>query len=323
LKVRTQNASRDTLALTSKLLELNPEYYTIWNHRRRILLHLFKEQEVELQLARDLQFLFPLLIQFPKCYWIWNHRLWLLRQASECLPPPKAHAFWQQELGLVGKMLSRDSRNFHGWGYRRIVVEQLRGFKDDEVTKDDETTPKAGKGNPLTESEFAYTTKMINTNLSNFSAWHNRSKLIPQLLDERKASAAERRAMFNAEMSLVQDAVFTDPYDQSLWFYHQHLMSVLLATGPATGDVFVAFSNHDRLVYLEIQISAIKELLEDTDDCKWIYQSLLHYSEQYIQIEGGNKFITTSEMSAWLERLKKLDPLRLGRWEDFERRLSL
>jgi len=220
-------------------------------------------------------------------------------------------------------MLGRDSRNFHGWGYRRIVVEQLRTFEDEEGPRDGETISQLGKGNPLTESEFAYTTKMINTNLSNFSAWHNRSKLIPQLLDERKASAADRRAMFDSEMSLVQDAVFTDPYDQSLWFYHQHLMSVLLAPGPVQGDVFISFSNHDKIAYLESQISAIKELLEDTDDCKWVYQFLLHYSEQYLQIEDSNELITTLEMREWLESLKKLDPLRRGRWEDLKRRLNL
>lgn len=212
-------------------------------------------------------------------------------------------------------MLGRDSRNFHGWGYRRIVITELRKFVEEE---------EGAMGNrQLTESEFEYTTKMISTNLSNFSAWHNRSKLIPLLLNERDASAEERRQMFDAEMALIQDAVFTDPYDQSLWFYHQHLTSVVLATGPVQGDVFVSFTNHDRIEYLESQITAIKQLLEDTDDCKWIYQYLLHYSEQYTAIECGNKFVTTIEMREWLERLRTVDPLRMGRWEDLQKRLNL
>lgn len=213
-------------------------------------------------------------------------------------------------------MLGRDGRNFHGWGYRRIVVDELRKFAEVGAATE-------GKGEPLTESEFAYTTKMVGTNLSNFSAWHNRSKLIPLLLDERKASAVERRAMFDAEVTLIQDAVFTDPHDQSLWFYHQHLMTVLMTPEPLKGDVFVEFDNQERVEYLETQISAIKELLEDTDDCKWIYQSLLRYSEQYMTVEGGNKFITTSEMRDWLAQLKKLDPLRMGRWRDLELKLDL
>lgn len=48
-------------------------------------------------------------------------------------------------------------------------------------------------GKSLVEEEFAYTTKMVNANLSNFSAWHNRSQLIPRLLDERNASDEARR----------------------------------------------------------------------------------------------------------------------------------
>ena len=76
-------------------------------------------------------------------------------------------------------MLTRDSRNFHGWGYRRKVVSELESSKLN--------------GKSMVESEFEYTTKMIRASLSNFSAWHNRSKLIPRLLDERNATDNERR----------------------------------------------------------------------------------------------------------------------------------
>ena len=45
----------------------------------------------------------------------------------------------------------------------------------------------------MTKQEFDYTTKMISSNLSNFSAWHNRSKLIPKLLSEMKVDHEARR----------------------------------------------------------------------------------------------------------------------------------
>lgn len=92
-----------------------------------------------------------------------------------------AKDLWNRELILVGKMLVKDSRNFHGWGYRRKVVEELES--------------EALHGKSMVESEFEYTTKMIHGDkgLSNFSAWHRRSKLIPRLLDERGASDTERR----------------------------------------------------------------------------------------------------------------------------------
>lgn len=182
------------LELTSKLLTLNPEYYTIWNYRRLILQHQLKQQPIlspgnEAQphyelILNDLNFLIPLLRKYPKCYWIWKYRLWLLEEASSRLPVADSHRFWQQELGLVGKMLSLDSRNFHGWGYRRVVISGLESSQ-----------PKLNEpAVAFTEDEFKYATRMIESNLSNFSAWHTRSKLIPRLLNERQASNLEREA---------------------------------------------------------------------------------------------------------------------------------
>lgn len=49
----------------------------------------------------------------------------------------------------------------------------------------------------MAKQEFDYTTKMIKGNLSNFSAWHNRSKLILRMLDEQSASDAERRQLLD------------------------------------------------------------------------------------------------------------------------------
>lgn len=80
-------------------------------------------------------------------------------------------------------MLSLDSRNFHGWGWRRTVTQAL---ESDALQSQGLTTN-------TTKEEFDYTTKMINSNLSNFSAWHHRSKLIPKLLIETKADHEARR----------------------------------------------------------------------------------------------------------------------------------
>ena len=89
---------------------------------------------------------------------------------------------WHEELGLVSKMLSLDSRNFHGWGYRRTVTAAL---ESDSMNTGENSSS-------MVEQEFRYTTKMIESNLSNFSAWHNRSKLISRLLDERGADETAR-----------------------------------------------------------------------------------------------------------------------------------
>lgn len=187
----------ETLELTSNLLKWNPEYYTIWNHRRLILKHQFEcassrspndpsspnYEALASLISDDLTFLIPLLRKFPKCYWIWKHRRWLLDESSHLLPAPEARRFWQQELALAGKMLNLDSRNFHGWGYRRSVIGALES----------DAFQVEGLSTSMTKQEFDYTTKMISSNLSNFSAWHNRSKLIPKLLNETNADHRARR----------------------------------------------------------------------------------------------------------------------------------
>lgn len=134
-------------------------------------------------LKAELAFTIPLLLESPKCYWIWNYRLWILQQIIERLPVAAARRVWEDELGLASKMLTKDRRNFHAWGYRRQVVEQLESA--------------VLEGQSMVEPEFAYTDKMIRADLSNFSAWHRRSTLIPRLLDERNADDAPRRAFLD------------------------------------------------------------------------------------------------------------------------------
>lgn len=181
----------------------------MWNYRRRMLRNEFFLAEsdasadaavdrISALIKSDLQFLIPLLRSFPKCYWIWNYRLWLLDEAKRLLPSSFAQKIWQEELALVGKMLSLDSRNFHGWGYRRFVVQTL------------ETLSPEGKS--MAPEEFEYAKKMIGANLSNFSAWHYRTKLIQRLLNEKSAGDEERKKMLDdGQLSVLASPSPSDP----------------------------------------------------------------------------------------------------------------
>ncbi|KAF1944278.1 hypothetical protein EJ02DRAFT_510407 [Clathrospora elynae] len=280
-KMAEKQYTIEVLGLVTKLLHENPEYYTIWNHRRRVLISLVSEeaptQPPDDLLQGDLQLTFALLRKFPKCYWIWNHRNWLLREGETLMGADAACKLWSGELQLINKMLHADSRNFHAWGYRRFVVSQI-----ERLTPAVSDSTMKSREKSLTESEFEYTTKMIKTNLSNFSAWHNRSQLIPQILGERNADGKARRVFLDAELSLICEAINTDPFDQSIWFYHQYLLSILSPTCPPHQLVVQDLTGSERQRYYEHEMAYIREILEDEEDCKWVYEALLGLAEYVV-----------------------------------------
>ncbi|KAM5440529.1 Rab geranylgeranyltransferase [Microsporum canis] len=313
--------SKGAFDKTSELLLKNAEYYTIWNYRRIILQSMFLERPESTQaqsedhvrelIQHDLGFLVPLLQKNPKCYWIWNHRLWLLQQATELLEGAVSRKFWETELGLVGKMLNRDGRNFHGWGYRRAVVDALESIPNEPSEPSVSESPKS-----MTQDELDYTMKMIGTNLSNFSAWHSRSKLILKVLDESAADDEKRKSMLDSELGLVHRALI-DPYDQSIWFYHQNLMCTC-DMELASQTMAPNLADSDRLKYLRQEIEAIEDILEDTNDCKWIYQALITYTLLVAKINKQVDTVQQQRISGWLTELMRLDPLRKGRWDDLK-----
>ncbi|KAK4118698.1 protein prenylyltransferase [Parathielavia appendiculata] len=382
-RVAQGDYSSAVFQLTSKLLRLNPEYYTIWNVRRRCLISgSFSKpsagsscstacltssptattapssisclssssattppapglptagksgttadptvaaaaeppgaiesapSEAESHdfttLKSELAFTIPLLLESPKCYWIWSYRLWILQQAIARLRPALARTVWEEELGLASKMLGKDRRNFHAWGYRRHVVGQLES--------------RSLQGSSMVEAEFAYTDRMIKSDLSNFSAWHSRSRLIPRLLEERAADEAARRAFLDKEFQQIREALNVGPEDQSLWYYHQFLVLNLVYPDkhPAMTP---GFTVHDRVAYLKREIDEIKELLEDYADIQLIYEGLFEYTLYLCQLERRNpKADERADLVEWLAKLKQLDPMRRGRWADLEREHEL
>ncbi|KUI73637.1 Geranylgeranyl transferase type-2 subunit alpha [Cytospora mali] len=378
--VARKDHTHELFQLTTKLLRLNPEYYTIWNVRRQHLLisglsckpsagsspstalqsssqtattttssaesssssstatqqnpesqttgrngttadnvaepkpagedasavdEKAKAQKNDLDVLKsELGFTVPLLMEFPKCYWIWKYRSWLLQQAIERLDPAIARRIWEEELGLDTKMLTKDRRNFHAWGYRRNVVKHLESV--------------ALNGKSMVEAEFEFTTKMIRVDLSNFSAWHNRSKLIPRLLDERGADEIARKKFFD------QEGLNVGPDDQSLWYYHQFLILDLIEYAKRP-TITASLSVEERVSYVKREIVDIKDLLEDYDDSKLIYEALIEYTLALSALEKRkpSEEGLVDDLRDWLSQLKQLDPMRKGRWNDMEKDLAV
>jgi len=275
----------DALNLTTRLLAINPEFYTVWNYRRNIFLHgLFPNSspsQINTILNDDLSMTTSTLRQHPKVYWIWNHRRWCLENipddpgdGTEKLAWKRA--CWARELFVVEKMLDADPRNFQAWDYRRYVLASSPDRKPEST-------------------ELDYTTRKIESNFSNFSAWHQRSKVFSSLWAKGEQTGV---AVKDAEFEFVKQAMYVDPYDQSAWLYHRWLVGA--------GD--------DRHV-LEREIAVIEELRVVEPDSKWCLESLVQYKRLLINHDPENK-VLAKECLMMLGQLEQIDPYRRQRYRD-------
>ncbi|MCL7043359.1 hypothetical protein MKW94_012732 [Papaver nudicaule] len=213
-KIYTQEA----LDLSTKLVETNPEVYTAWNYRKLAVEHNITsgidQDAVRTILDEELRVVESALRRNVKCYGAWHHRKWVLNKGLSPL---------QHEFRLLDKLQKLDSRNFHAWNYRRFVA-ALHNVSETE--------------------ELKHITDMIDTNFSNYSAWHNRSAILSHLLKQTAHGFESKEKVLAEEYELVHQAIFTDPDDQSGWFYYYWLLDqtitpdapLLLSSWPSHGS---------------------------------------------------------------------------------------
>ncbi|GJE86946.1 rab-protein geranylgeranyltransferase [Phanerochaete sordida] len=287
---QTNDLSREAFDETTRLLRVNPEFYTVWNYRRQILeRELFPKSsasDANDLLAEDLNLTTALLKQHPKVYWIWNHRRWCLEQVPDGPTEDDSNGWrmanWNKELFVVEKMLEADARNFHAWNYRRYVLATMP-VRRSEL------------------SELAYTKRKIEANFSNFSAWHQRSKVLATLWENNALDPVKSK---EDEYDLVKNAMYTDPGDQSVWIYHRWLVG-----------------EGESAPLLRREIESIQELLDEQPDSKWCMESLVHYKRLLLQKHGDA--LTSEERASLVEdcakllgELQTLDPARRQRYKE-------
>lgn len=295
-KKKSNDWSGEAFELTSRLLNINPEFYTIWNYRRNILTRgIFPSSspaEINGILSNDLDMTTTALKAHPKVYWIWNHRRWCLENIPDGGDNNDEHgwrkASWERELFIVEKMLDADARNFLAWGYRRYVLASMPVRRPEIV-------------------ELASTTRKIEANFSNFSAWHQRTKVLASLWDSGKL---DKHSSLQQEFDLVQNAMYTDPNDQSVWLYHRWLIG--------SGDDYKL---------LEREIVVIQELLDEQPDSKWCMDTLVYYKQLLLRKHPAH--IGPLEAKALvqqcidlLQQLESVDPSRRQRYRALAAELS-
>eukprot|EP01126_Amoeba_proteus_P046522 TRINITY_DN5264_c0_g1_i3.p1 TRINITY_DN5264_c0_g1~~TRINITY_DN5264_c0_g1_i3.p1 ORF type:complete len:199 (-),score=37.17 TRINITY_DN5264_c0_g1_i3:653-1207(-) len=97
---------QEALKLTTKLLNMTSESYSIWNYRKKIIANLEMQGELEARQKlhqSELQWTQQLLVQHHKSYCIWYHRQWISRRM--------VNMDWEREIKLCNSALEKDQRN--------------------------------------------------------------------------------------------------------------------------------------------------------------------------------------------------------------------
>eukprot|EP01062_Namystynia_karyoxenos_P061724 TRINITY_DN5419_c2_g1_i1.p1 TRINITY_DN5419_c2_g1~~TRINITY_DN5419_c2_g1_i1.p1 ORF type:complete len:369 (+),score=141.87 TRINITY_DN5419_c2_g1_i1:103-1107(+) len=280
------------LRVVEKLLEINPEFYTMWNYKKEIVQKLLSDADSARRALHggclpDGQMLHEGFPQAPaeaaaaaradiiarefafnqrvierrdqKSYCTWQHRRWLL----DACPPAERTALLRRDKALCEQLLREADRNFHCWDYRRWICQQL-GWTGAE--------------------ELVYTRQRVDRNFSNYSAWHQRALLLRQLPEGK-----ERDARVLSELDLVRNAYYTEPQDQSGWIYG--LWLVQQASGAAAESAAAALRE------------CAEELAQDDPSLKWPRLCLARLPQQQQQQQGRRELC---------EGLARDDPLRAG-----------
>lgn len=284
---KNKDWSRDAFDATQRLLEKNPEFYTIWNYRRNILLNgIFPSstpEQINNILADELMLTTMALKEHPKVYWLWNHRRWCLQNIPDGPIVDSTSSMqwrndnWNKELAVVEKMLNADPRNFMAWNYRRYVLASMPTQRPELA-------------------ELAYTTRKISSSFSNFSAWHQRSKVYTSLWRSGQLDPVKSR---DEELELIHNAIYTDPEDQSAWIYHRWLMG--------SGD--------DESQLLR-ELAVIEELLSEQPDSKWCMDSLVYYNKLLLKKHRPHSTELREKCLALLQQLEDIDPPRRYRYRE-------
>ncbi|KAK9917835.1 hypothetical protein WJX75_008732 [Coccomyxa subellipsoidea] len=310
----------ESMTLSAKLLEQNPEVYTVWNYRREALKDTLQGEHgpeaADAAVKTELQLTEVALQKNPKAYSAWHHRRWLVQLGVVSL---------ERELKIVTKLLALDARNFHAWAYRRFLADRA-------------CVP--------AEEEERYSMDCINANFSNFSAWHARTVLLPQIhaaqpttsladllaADNSQPSTAAPgrpgpipRWALGQELDLVQQATFTDPEDQSAWVYHRWLLSQLMAhltPSDSKGQASLQEAKAIRDV-LSKEIVRCEVLLESEPDrskCKWPLLTIARLLElrSLLDKDGGVQQgeADQQQIRGLYTDLMELDPMRKGYYKD-------
>eukprot|EP00923_Selenidium_pygospionis_P013526 GHVN01023364.1.p1 GENE.GHVN01023364.1~~GHVN01023364.1.p1 ORF type:complete len:989 (-),score=75.24 GHVN01023364.1:133-3099(-) len=285
----TVEVLREELDFVTIFMQNNPKSYSLWAHRLWVV---FERIRGELGINNTEWFAKG----GDQCYRVPRHRNEYLSSAvqrgdvlphgDDCIDDKRwgnaLHAV-NEELKFCDSIFDLDSRNFHCWNHRQAVRKYWVALRLIMTINERRKTCLAVERDPVSEeksvcslcwadaamdvlkeelvADLRMTKKLLNRNFSNYSAWHLRTRLLPQLIRLKTVEALRRHnqapvppgrdqcptstyrpfhsehheelkmtpiEVITQEAKYIMDGLYTEPGDQSVWQIHDWLVLDLL-----------------------------------------------------------------------------------------------
>ncbi|RLN88262.1 hypothetical protein BBJ28_00008930 [Nothophytophthora sp. Chile5] len=213
--------------------------------------------------------------------------------AGKVLALKKQKLYEPHVLPLTSHLLLLNPEFHMVWSYRREVIDALAARADDPATEMQE----------IAQTELKLT--LVRQFGRTFRILCARNCIV--LPDPLTADV-----LFD-EIGTVQQAVFTEPDDQSAWFYYRWLLTSMME--------LVESSPQDAAGFLRGQVQWMDELIEMETDAKWVIVTLadLHYRLGAIDSVDGAEEAKKKSVDLY-QRAVAIDPDHRRYYEDMAKK---
>jgi len=253
------------MKLLEKALRRSQKVYSIWFHRKWVVERLFDLCRADIQAAKkaldiEMELCEKLLEVDERNFHCWNYRAHVMglmhRLVLDARPQAQAKSDAQegQEVATPCKQegmeeqtdAAKASDGSPAFAPPDRVLPYQTEVPPEQPKKDDGASKEAAvfagaevlvdKAEPPSQVDFVdmdlkLSKQLINRNFSNYSAWHLRALVQQRLPQDGQASQGDLQGLQDpidiaGELDWVQQGIYTEPNDQSVWLYHHWLTTL-------------------------------------------------------------------------------------------------
>ncbi|KAF6250982.1 hypothetical protein COO60DRAFT_704582 [Scenedesmus sp. NREL 46B-D3] len=254
------------LQLTADVIAANQAHYSAWQYRWEVL------QELATDLTAEYEFTQRIAADSAKNYQLWNHQ----RKLAKALG---AHAT-QRELDFCTSALETDSKNYHAWAHRQVVVASGSAW----------------------QQELRYVQRLLAEDVRNNSAWNQRFFVLQHTLGQY--SSLEH--VMESELCYLAEQIARVPDNESAWNY---LWGLFTLPGCRPAEMGAQHKVH----------IICREALSDSPSCKPALDTLAQYYYWLAQLAEQQQQHVKAAAAAGhslkvLAAAEIADPMRSNYW---------